>query len=221
MDALLRSTASACAAASMSPGTQRAQGADHAAAHRIGDGGNGLEVSLGGGGKPGLDHVYAQIFQGAGNLHLFLQLKGYARRLLAVPQRCIQNFYLLQGVNPLLCVKSPCARYNRTQGRNIFRGTTLLAEICHPRLMRQTGAALTRPTGTPEKRSAYRLGSEVYASTTSRLAPTAASLAALRDAFAPSQPFPAMIAGKAEFVNPRRQEKTAAYSQSTSPLLSR
>lgn len=57
----------------------------------LGHGHHGLEIAIGGDREPGLDNVDAHIVKRFGNLELFIQCHGGARRLFAVAQRGVED----------------------------------------------------------------------------------------------------------------------------------
>src|SRR3546814_4386429 len=50
-----------------------------------------LEIAVGGDREAGLDHVHAHFVEEAGDLQLFFQVHGAAGRLLAIPERGIED----------------------------------------------------------------------------------------------------------------------------------
>src|SRR3546814_9891217 len=59
----------------------------HLGRHRL----HGLEVAFGGDREAGLDDVDAHLLEDLGDLQLFLEVHGAARRLLAVAQRGVED----------------------------------------------------------------------------------------------------------------------------------
>jgi hypothetical protein len=81
----------------MSRRVARARPADAGGLHLGGDRLHGFEVALGGDRKAGLDDVDAHLLQDLGDLQLFLEVHGAARRLLAVAQGGVEDEDALAG----------------------------------------------------------------------------------------------------------------------------
>ena len=91
MDAPARSLLKGLAGGFDVGGDAAGEGTHRSAAQLPGDGGNGLEVAPGGGGKAGFDHIHAHGLQGPGDFHLFRAVEGYAGGLFAVAQGCVED----------------------------------------------------------------------------------------------------------------------------------
>ena len=80
----------------LEPGAGEAADGD-AVADQCGDALHGLEVAGAGDGKAGLDHVHAEPFELAGDLHLLVNVERRPRRLLAVAQGGVEDLDSVGG----------------------------------------------------------------------------------------------------------------------------
>src|SRR5208282_4756698 len=71
--------------------TSASQARDDGAPHGSGDALHRFEVSIGGDGEPGLDHVHAEALELLGQAQLLLHIHAAARRLLAVTKRGVED----------------------------------------------------------------------------------------------------------------------------------